>query len=938
MKRSFTTETQRSGVEEDIFQTLNESSLRSRLVHSAVYFLLSFCLCASVANSVRAQGLPVAAPQTVGMNAAKLDQIEALVNADIADKKLPGAVVIVGHKGKIVYRKAFGNRSLVPTVEKMTVDTIFDVASLTKPVATATSIMILMEQGKLRLNDTIGKYIPDIDDEQAKRVTIQQLLTHTSGYRPDFDLGEKWTGREGMLAALKREKLRNPPGTRFVYSDIGFIVLGEIVERLSKTHAGLFGYDNISIPLASHDTVFLHRSIWLNGLAGSLNDKVMFSAFNRTVHQKYNSRSRIAPTENIRGQNSYLGSTFEGDDRAGNEMLRGQVHDPTSYRMNGIAGHAGLFSTADDLARYCQMLLNGGVAPAPMQRPAREQGRNIQRGDYALTNVRASAPAADAAKGVRILSAQTVSKMTSPYVVSETGETRGLGWDMNTSFSSNRGELFPLGSFGHTGFTGTSIWIDRVSQTFVVFMSNRVHPDGKGDVTSLRAKVATVAASAVEDTPVEVYRLAESTYQTQVAAQIPKFVAGLQASQRSRAESLTSGGGVALPPVSVRMDQITLLRNPVLNGIDILERSGFKELEGKRIGLVTNHTGRNLAGKSTIDVLFDAKNVKLTSLFAPEHGIRGELDTEKIDDSKDEKTGLPVFSLYKDGMRRPKPEQLQDLDVIVYDIQDIGARFYTYTATLKNVMEEAAKLGKPIYVLDRPNPINGVDVEGSLAEEDKLSFIAAHTIPVRYGLTIGELGQMMNAERKIGADLRVIKMEGWWRSMWFDETGQTWINPSPNMRSLTQATLYPGIGLLETTNVSVGRGTDTPFEVVGAPWLDGQKLANYLNARNLRGVRFVPIRFKPNASVFKDEQVGGINIVITDRRAFSSVRTGMEIAVALRKLYPTEWQVDRYARLLVNGEVLAMLKAGQSPENMESDFTKHVQDFARRRTPFLLYK
>ena len=174
--------------------------------------------------------------------------------------------------------------------------------------------------------------------------------------------------------------------------------------------------------------------------------------------------------------------------------------------------------------------------------------------------------------------------------------------------------------------------------------------------------------------------------------------------------------------------------------------------------------------------------------------------------------------------------------------------------------------------------------------------------------------------------------------MWFDETGQTWVNPSPNMRSLTEATLYPGIGLLETTNVSVGRGTDTPFEVVGAPWLGGQKLANYLNARNLRGVRFVPIRFKPNASVFKDEQVGGINIVITDRRAFSSVRTGIEIAAALRKLYPTEWQVDRYARLLVNGEVLAMLKAGQSPENMESVFTKHVQDFARRRTPFLLYK
>jgi uncharacterized protein YbbC (DUF1343 family) len=202
-------------------------------------------------------------------------------------------------------------------------------------------------------------------------------------------------------------------------------------------------------------------------------------------------------------------------------------------------------------------------------------------------------------------------------------------------------------------------------------------------------------------------------------------------------------------------------------------------------------------------------------------------------------------------------------------------------------LEEAAKAKIPVYVLDRPNPINGNDIEGALAEEDKLSFIAAHTIPVRYGLTIGELGQMMNAERKIGADLKVIKMENWSRDKWFDETGQTWINPSPNMRSLNQATLYPGIGLLETTNVSVGRGTDTPFEVVGAPWLDGQKLAKYLNERNIPGVRFIPIRFKPNASVFKDENLGGVNIVIVDRNEFKPVRTGIEIATALRKLYPT---------------------------------------------------
>jgi CubicO group peptidase (beta-lactamase class C family) len=732
-----------------------------------------FAFCLFTFTAANAQGLPVALPQTVGMNTARLNQIDALVEKDIAEKKLPGAVVIVGHKGKIVYRKAFGNRSLAPTIEKMTLDTIFDAASLTKVVATTTSVMILVEQGKLRLSDRIGQFFPEIQDESAKRVTVQQLLTHTSGYQPDFDLREKWTGRDGMLEALKKEKLRTPPGTRFVYSDIGFIVLGEIVQRITNLPLHEFAKGETFSNLKMSNSFF-------TPLFNVASDNLAPLPSGKTAGFLDGFRERLAPTENIKGQQNYLGSKFEGDEQKGRVILRGEVHDPTAFRMNGIAGHAGLFATADDLARFCQMLLNGGILD-----------------------------------GKRIMSANTVARMTAPYVVSEDGATRGLGWDMNTSFSSNRGELFPLGSFGHTGFTGTSIWVDRVSQTFVVFMSNRVHPDGKGDVSPLRARVATVAAAAIEDTPVEAIRLAEDVYWSQVAPQIPKFKEHLL--RVAAITELPIGGG--------QSSMIKIYSNTtVLNGIDVLEKNGFKELNGLKIGLVTNQTGRNLAGKPTIDVLKEAKNVNLVALFSPEHGIRGELDQEKITDSIDEKTNLPVFSLYGET-RRPKPEQLKDLDALVYDIQDIGARFYTYTATLRNVLEEAAKLGKPVYVLDRPNPINGTDVEGSLAEEDKLSFIAAHTIPVRYGLTIGELGMMMNTERKIGADVKVIKMENWSRAQWFDETSQIWINPSPNMRSLTEATLYPGIGLLETTNVSVGRGTDTPFEVVGAPWIDAPKQA-----------------------------------------------------------------------------------------------------------------
>jgi len=845
-----------------------EVGIRRKILQSAAVFaflLLPFAF-------ANAQGLPVAAPQTVGMSAERLGQIDALVEKDIADKKLPGAVVLIGHKGKIVFRKAFGNRALVPTIEKMTLDTIFDVASLTKPVATATSIMILVERGQLRLNDTIGKFIPEIEDENAKRVTIQQLLTHVSGYAPDFDLREKWTGREGMLAALKKERLRQPAGMKFVYSDIGFIVLAEIIERVSQNFPDKFAFENVFLPLKTSKTGFYGGISAADTEFGNL----------------------IAPTENIKGQQNYLGSKFEGGETEGNRILRGEVHDPTSYRMNGVAGHAGLFSTADDLARYCQMLLNGGILD-----------------------------------GKRILSAGSVARMTAPVVVSEDGATRGLGWDINTSFSSNRGELFPLGSFGHTGFTGTSVWIDRLSQTFVVFLSNRVHPDGKGDVTPLRARIATVVASALEDTPVEAVRLVENVYYSQVAAQIPKFKENFL---RLQLESLPIFGGNR---------QLNLI-NPnlqatVLNGIDVLEKNNFKELNGLRVGLVTNHTGKNLSGKQTIDILKEATNVKLVALFAPEHGIRGELDQSKINDSVDEKTGLPIYSLYGET-RRPKPEQLKDLDALVFDIQDIGVRFYTYISTLQNVLEEAAKAGKPVFVLDRPNPINGVDIEGAIADADKLTFVATHTLPVRHGMTIGEIAQMFNAEKKINADVRVVKMENWSRAMWFDQTNQIWTNPSPNMRSLTEATLYPGVGMMEYTNISVGRGTDTPFEIIGAPWMDGRRLAAFLNEKNLGGVRFVPVRFTPKASVFKDESCGGINIIITDRDQFKSVKTGMEIALALRKLFPDDWKMERYNGLLVNTEILEMVRRGETYQNIENAWLKKLDEFKSRRAQFLLYK
>jgi uncharacterized protein YbbC (DUF1343 family)/CubicO group peptidase (beta-lactamase class C family) len=833
---------------------------RSKIARHCVALLL-------IALTVPASGLATGqspalarAAAAVSVSTEKLAAIDGEVEKEIAERHLPGAVVLVARKGKVVWRKAYGARALAPRREPMTPDTIFDLASLTKIVATATSIMILVERGQVRLSDPLSNYIPEIKGDGRERVTLELLLTHRAGYAPDFDLRERWTGYDEGIKRLIREPLRNVPGAKFVYSDINYIALGEVVHRVSGLRLDEFARRNIFAPLGMRDTGFRPRA--------SL-------------------RGRIAPTEKRRGQLSYLGDTPQtagGEPADADHWLRGEVHDPTSYRMNGVAGHAGLFSTANDLAIYCQMILNGG--------------------SY---------------RGVRVLSPLSVAEMTRPRLVSEAGWTRGLGWDINSSFSTNRGDLFPLGSFGHTGFTGTSLWIDPASQMFVVFLSNRVHPDGKGDVGPLRGRVASIAAGAVTDLAmVARARLELSQYYEALIRDLARFTVS-----HEQAVALSSGS-------------LRVAETEVLTGIDVLARDGFKQLQGMRIGLVTNQTGRDHNGRSTIDVLFKAPNVKLVALFSPEHGIRGAAD-EKVSDSRDEQTGLPIYSLYGES-RRPQPEQIKDLDAFVFDIQDIGTRFYTYISTLGYVMEEAAKARRPVFVLDRPNPIGGLEVEGPVADPDKLSFTAYGAIPVRHGMTIGELAQLFNEQRQLGCDLRVIKLAGWRRAMWLDETSLLWVNPSPNMRSLTEATLYPGIGLLETTNVSVGRGTDTPFELVGAPWIDAQQFASFLNNRRLGGVRFMPRRFTPASSVFQGEECGGVNIIVTNREAFRPVLTGIEMAVALRKLYPEQWQVDKYQRLLVSAETLARLKGGESAAEITRSWDERLTEFRKARARFLLYQ
>jgi uncharacterized protein YbbC (DUF1343 family) len=554
---------------------------------------------------------------------------------------------------------------------------------------------------------------------------------------------------------------------------------------------------------------------------------------------------RIAPTERC-SRFGYPCSTPDGT------WLRGVVHDPTARRMAGVAGHAGLFSTAADLARFCRMLLNGGTLD-----------------------------------DVRILSPLAVARMTRQSTPAGERNVRGLGWDMDSSFSSNRGDLLPLGSFGHTGFTGTSIWIDPQTSTWVVFLSNRVHPDGKGDVTPLRGRVASVAAAAL----------------------------------------LPATEAVETPVGEARR---------VHTGIDVLRGEDFARLSGRRVGLLTNHTGLARDGVSTIDLLHAAPNLTLVALFSPEHGIRGILDA-KVPSSVDERTGLTIHSLYGET-RRPTADMLQDIDTMVVDLQDIGSRFYTYMSSLAYVMEAAAPRGIDVVILDRPNPINGSHVEGPVQDAGVDGFTGYFPMPVRHGLTLGELARLFNSERAIGARLHVVEMRGWARDAWWDNTGLTWVNPSPNMRNIWQATMYPGIGAIEFANISVGRGTDGPFQYVGAPWVNGQMLAETLNEARLPGVRFYPVTFTPTASKYAGEICGGVYIVVTDRLSVRPVRVGLELVAALARLFPGQLELGRTAILFGAAQQLARAMAGEQTEAIAREWVEGESTWRALRDRYLLYR
>jgi uncharacterized protein YbbC (DUF1343 family)/CubicO group peptidase (beta-lactamase class C family) len=789
--------------------------------------LLTLLLCAVSPVLLSAQESPKPSEPS---HRAGFANIDAIMNRAVEEGNIPGGVVLVGHNGRVVYRKAFGRRSLEPTHEPMTVDTIFDLASLTKCIATTTAMMQLFAAGRVRLNDPVSAYLKEFAQNGKQDITIRELMTHYSGLPPDLDLTAPWQGRAAAFRMAMEARPEYPPGSRFVYSDINFETLGFLVEQVTGESLNDYAAEHIFKPLGMNDTRFLPPKEWI---------------------------PRIAPTQY---------------DEHG-AMLRGVVHDPTARRMGGVAGHAGLFSTADDLARFAQALLNGSPVLGPLD----------------------------------------IEKMSTPQQPANAASMRGLGWDIDSPFASNRGELLPVGSFGHTGFTGTSLWIDPVTDTYIVILTNAVHPRGGKSAVALRTKIATAVVGALDLTVSEKEKLR--------LARITGYNESMMAARR-----------------------IVNRNGEVKCGIDVLESHAFRELHPdpahpRRIGLVANQTAVDREGRRTADVLAHVPGLQLAAIFSPEHGVEGKLDTTDIGSSTDASTGAPIYSVYgaTDAQRRPAAAALAGLDAIVFDIQDVGVRFYTYETTLGYFLEAAKNAGKEIVVLDRPNPLGGAYVQGPVADPGRESFVSYWQTPVRHGMTTGELARMFNAERKIGADLTVVRLQDWMRGDWFDSTDEVWIDPSPNMRSLNEAVLYPGLGMIEATNISVGRGTDTPFELIGAPWIDPAALARDLNARDLDGVRFVPVRFTPSSSVYADQPCGGVNIVVTDRNALDSPEMGIEIVAALLKLYPHDYKVAGLDTLMVNKATLDALLAGEDPRRIAEDWQDADQKFESLRARYLLY-
>ena len=853
---------------------------------------------------------PSSSPQAqADSNQYDFGGVTTLVDQALAAKKLPGAVVLINHDGKRVFEQAYGVRKYAGELsgpsgdkaEPMTLDTIFDMASLTKCLATATAVMQLVEEGKVDVDSPVVKYLPEFGANGKDKVTVRELLTHYSGLPPDVSLKDAWglvkpDKAEGIERAMSA-KLDSVPGTKFVYSDINFIALGAVVEKVSGETLDVYAEQHIFGPLKMTHTRFLPVE-----KACGADEAISYPIVNgRLAFHDVGADATLPCKKGDWRATEWAWNTAptQHDDQGTKEtnpdydrLLRGTVHDPTTRRMGGVAGHAGVFSTAEDIAIFAQALLDrlaGRTSHFPLKQSTLKLMTLPEQPSTAMAGATIFTADGKSIPGVAV---------------------RGFGWDINSAFSRPRGEVFPVGSFGHTGFTGTSLWMDPGSNTFVVILANAIHPRGATPISPLRGQVATAVAKALH----------------------------------LEAEGVAS--------------------KSTLTGIDVLEKTKFAALHEAaerhnghlRLGLLTNQSGLDHEGHRTIDVLLHSiPEVELKTLFSPEHGLLGVKDTTKIGNDVDPSTQLPILSLYgpKPEQRRPSLDSLKNLDTVVIDLQDAGVRFYTYETVVGYFLEAAAQAHIEIILLDRPNPIGGIAVQGPVSDNGVESYVDYMPLPIRHGMTLGELALYFNSERllpsssspniqaPIRAPLTVIAMQNWSRQQYYDDTGLKWINPSPNLRSVAVNTVYPGVELLQSTNVSVGRGTDTPFEHIGAPYIDAAQLTAYLTARKIPGVTFSPTSFAilddSNHYPFHGKTIPGINFTVTDRGALDAPELGIELISALHHLYP-EFTLTKAAFLIANADTMRALANEEDPRKIAEGWVADLTAFKGRRQTYLLYQ
>jgi len=685
-------------------------------------------------------------------------------------------------------------------------DTLYDVASLTKVVATTPCLLRLKETGFLSLDDSVLEYFPEWGTSSVLRpVSLRLLLTHYSGLCACVPVRVAEQGMCSILAWVREEGIEREPAREFIYSDVNFILLGEIIQRVCGMSLREFSRQAFFSPLGMNDTDF------------SLSET---------------RRARCAATDGPLGQ-----------------APLGVVHDPVARAMGGVAGHAGLFSTAADLVRYAVML--------------------FQHGQF---------------NGRLLLSHESVSEMVRPQSPRCGGEIRALGFDMASRYSSPRGDLFSLSGFGHTGFTGTSLWLDPGRELVICLLTNRTHTGG--DVVGLRRTLANIASMVMPP--------------------------GLMFPAR--------------PSVNTR----------TMTGIDTLAGQDFKGLKGKRVGLLTHSSAVDGFGRKTLDLLVEAKDVHLVRLFAPEHGFSSRREGTIPNGRENPVKGLQTVSLYGQR-RRPDREFLEDLDVVLCDLQDVGARFYTYATTMAYCMEEVAHAGLSFWVLDRPNPITGLWPEGPLLDDSLQSFVGWGPLPIRHAMTMGELARFYRHYRSLDLDLKVVSMRGWHRHLWFDETGLPWRDPSPNLRSLNAELLYPGLCLLERTNVSVGRGTHVPFERVGAPWIDGVELSKRINDLFLPGLCCYPVDFTPKVMPQKGMSCHGIHITVTQRDEVRPVRLGVSLAEEILRMHGENLEYGDVDSLAGTSGFMEGLRNGSAQEPWHETWAWDLLAFLDDRMDMLLY-